>query len=390
MCKVGTSALGAAAAASHTASLAGNDAVYEAVFRRYGVLRAHSITDFFALAASAYIARAPKGRSIGLFTVAGGVGAMMADDASAAGLEVAPLSDAAQRQLREWVPFAAPRNPVDITGQVTNDMTLLERSARLMLADRQFDSWLGFFAAGGLSDAFWPVLQSLVQTLRTHHPDTLLAVSTLCPPERRDALEALGCLVFADPGAAIRCIGALARLHETPQALPAMADAGSALHLPAGTLSEQRSMALLAEAGVPVVPHRLVRTAAEAAQAAQEMGGRIALKVCSDAIAHKSDVGGVALNLADAAGAQAAFDRILANARQARPDARIDGALAAPMVQGRVDLDSIADTLCALAGFAQRAGATLESAEINPLIARPREDGGCVAVDALVIGREAA
>uniref|UniRef100_A0A2G7SNU6 Uncharacterized protein n=1 Tax=Chryseobacterium sp. B5 TaxID=2050562 RepID=A0A2G7SNU6_9FLAO len=56
----------------------------------------------------------------------------------------------------------------------------------------------------------------------------------------------------------------------------------------------------------------------------------------------------------------------------------------------RVDLDSIADTLCALAGFAQRAGATLESAEINPLIARPREDGGCVAVDALVIGREAA
>ncbi|MET1537469.1 CoA-binding protein, partial [Burkholderia sola] len=120
--------LGAAAAASHTASLAGNDAVYDAVFRRYGVLRAHSITDFFALAASASIARAPRGRSIGLFTVSGGVGAMIADDASAAGLDVAPLSDAAQRQLREWVPFAAPRNPVDITGQVTNDMTLLERS----------------------------------------------------------------------------------------------------------------------------------------------------------------------------------------------------------------------------------------------------------------------
>ncbi|MDR0226071.1 MAG: acetate--CoA ligase family protein [Burkholderiaceae bacterium] len=455
MCKVGTSALGAAAAASHTASLAGNDAVYDAVFRSYGVLRAHSITDFFALAASASIARAPRGRSIGLFTVSGGVGAMMADDASAAGLDVSPLSDAAQRQLREWVPFAAPRNPVDITGQVTNDMTLLERSASLMLADRPFDSWLGFFAAGGLSDAFWPVLQGLVQTLRTRHPDTLLAVSTLCPPERRDALEALGCLVFADPGAALRCIGALARLRETPRALSVGAEAGSALPLPAGTLSERRSMALLAEAGVPVVPHRLVRTAAEAAQAVQELGGPIALKVCSDAIAHKSDVGGVALNLADAAGAAAAFERVLANARQARPDALIDGALAAPMVQGGVeciagahrdpvfgpvlmfglggihaeilrdvslrllpvtredalamvrelrafavldgargrppvDVQALADTLCALAGFAQRAAATLESAEINPLIARPRADGGCVAVDALVIGREAA
>jgi acyl-CoA synthetase (NDP forming) len=257
------------------------------------------------------------------------------------------------------------------------------------------------------------VLQSLVQTLRTHHPDTLLAVSTLCPPERRDALEALGCLVFSDPGAAIRCIGVLARLHETPQALPAMADTGSTLHLPAGTLSEQRSMALLAEAGVPVVPHRLVRTAAEAAQAVQEMGGPIALKVCSDAIAHKSDVGGVALNLADAAGAQAAFDRILANARQARPDATIDGALAAPMVQGGVECiagvhrdpvfgpvlmfglggihaEILRDVSLRLAGLAQRAGATLDSAEINPLIARPREHGGCMAVDALVIGREAA
>ncbi len=460
LCKVGTSALGAAAAASHTASLAGNDAVHDAVFRRYGVLRAHSITDFFALAASASIARPPRGKSIGLFTVSGGVGAMMADDASAAGLDVAPLSDAAQRQLREWVPFAAPRNPVDITGQVTNDLTLLERSASLMLADRRFDSWLGFFAAGGLSDAFWPVLQGLVRKLRAEHPDTLLAISTLCPPERRDALQAMGCLVFADPGAAIRCIGALASLPKAPAcaAPPAAPGKEGALPLPPGAQSEQRSMALLAEAGVPVVPHRLVRTAQEAAQAVQAMqtlGGSIVLKVHSGDIPHKSDVGGVALNLADAAAAEAAFGRILDSARQARPEARIDGALAAPMVQGgveciagvhrdpvfgpvlmfglggihaeilrdvslrvlpvthddalamvrelrafamldgargrpRVDLDGIADTLCALAGFAQRAGETLDSAEINPLIARPREDGGCVAVDALVIGREAA
>ncbi|CAB5713023.1 Succinyl-CoA ligase [ADP-forming] subunit alpha [Delftia tsuruhatensis] len=457
MCKVGTSALGAAAAASHTASLAGNDAVHDAVFRRYGVLRAHSISDFFSLAASASIARAPRGKSIGLFTVSGGVGAMMADDASAAGLDVAPLSDAAQRQLREWVPFAAPRNPVDITGQVTNDMTLLERSASLMLADRRFDSWLGFFAAGGLSDAFWPVLQALVRKLRAEHPDTLLAVSTLCPPERRDALEAMGCLVFADPGTAIRCIGALASLPKAPvcAAQPAAPGAHGARPLPPGAQSEQRSMALLAEAGVPVVPHRLVRTAQEAAQAVQALGGRIVLKVHSDDIPHKSDVGGVALNLADAGAGEAAFARILASARQARPEACIDGALAAPMVQGGVeciagvhrdpvfgpvlmfglggihseilrdvslrvlpvtrddalamvrelrafavldgargrapvDLDAIADTLCALAGFAEQAGATLDSAEINPLIARPRAEGGCVAVDALVIGREAA
>ncbi|QQN71664.1 acetate--CoA ligase family protein [Comamonas testosteroni] len=455
MFKVGTSELGAAAAASHTASLAGNDAVYDAVFRQYGVLRAHTISDFFALAASASIAPIPRNRSLGLLTVSGGVGAMMADDASAAGLDVQPLSEAAQRQLLEWVPFAAPRNPVDITGQVTNDVTLLERSAELMMHDRNFASWLGFFAAGGLSDAFWAVLRCLVEKLRAAHPDTLLAICTLCSDARRAEMEALGCLVFSDPSAAIRCIGALASLADAPRAapLPSACPAQPALQLPAGSLSEARSMELLAKAGMPVVPHQLVRTQQQAAQAVQALGGTIALKVASADIAHKSEVGGVALNLRTAMDAGAAFERILASARQARPEAQLDGALAARMVHGGVeciagvhrdpvfgpvlmfglggihveilrdvslralpitrddalamvqelrtfpilagargkppaDLQALADALVALADFAQRCGDTLSSAEINPLIALPREQGGCVAVDALVIGAD--
>ncbi|WP_420093894.1 acetate--CoA ligase family protein [Comamonas testosteroni] len=455
MFKVGTSELGAAAAASHTASLAGNDAVYDAVFRQYGVLRAHTISDFFALAASASIAPIPRNRSLGLLTVSGGVGAMMADDACAAGLDVQPLSEAAQRQLLEWVPFAAPRNPVDITGQVTNDVTLLERSAELMMQDRNFASWLGFFAAGGLSDAFWAVLRCLVEKLRAAHPDTLLAICTLCSDARRAEMEALGGLVFSDPSAAIRCIGALASLADAPRAAPLQSacPAPPTLQLPAGSLSEARSMELLAKAGMPVVPHLLVRTQQQAAQAVQALGGTIALKVASADIAHKSEVGGVALNLHTAVDAGAAFERILASARQARPEAQLDGALAARMVHGGVeciagvhrdpvfgpvlmfglggihveilrdvslralpitrddalamvqelrtfpilagargkppaDLQALADALVALADFAQRCGDTLSSAEINPLIALPREQGGCVAVDALVIGAD--
>lgn len=453
MVKVGASALGAAAAASHTASLAGDDAVYDAVFRRYGVMRAHTISDFFALAASAAVARAPRGRSLGLLTVSGGVGAMMADDATAQGLDVTPLSDAAQRQLREWVPFAAPRNPVDITAQVTNDETLLERSASLMLQDQPFDSWLGFFAAGGLSPTIAPKLRALIERLRADHPDTLLAVSTLCTDALRQQLEALGCMVHSDPGIAIRCIGALVRRAECPLAHDAQDAAGApAVRVPAGTLSEADSLALLAQAGVPVVAHQRVHTPEQAGAAVAALGGAIALKVSSADIPHKSDVGGVALGLGDAAAAQAAFARITERARQACPQARIDGALAARMVAGGVeciagvhrdavfgpvlmfglggihvevlrdvalrvlpitrhdalamvrelravaildgvrgqapvDMDSIADALCALADFALRAGDSLLSAEINPLIARPKAEGGCVAVDALVIGR---
>lgn len=452
MVKVGSTVLGAQAAASHTAALAGDDAVYDAVFRQYGVLRARNLTEFFDLAHSAAVAGRPRDRSIGLFTLSGGVGALMADEASAQGLDVQPLSDAAQDTLRSWVPFAAPRNPVDITGQVTNDMSLLERSARVMLDDRGFASWMGFLAAAGASDAFWPVLRGLVGSLREAYPDTLLAISTLLAPERRAELEAMRCLVFADPSDGIRTIAALAGLKTGAAPSTASAPPSNPIKLAPGTMSEPDALALLAEAGVPVVAHRVVHSADEAAAAAEAIGDAVVVKIVSADIPHKSDVGGVALGLRGAAQARAAFERTRDHALSARPDARLDGALVARMLSGGVeciagvhrdpvfgpvlmfglggihvetlrdvslralpitrddalamvrglrafaildgargrapvDLGSIADALCALADFALRAGDSLDSAEINPLIARPLADGGCVAVDALVVGR---
>ncbi len=452
MVKVGRTALGAEAAASHTAALAGDDAVYDAVFRQYGVLRARNLTEFFDLAHSAAVAGRPRDRSIGLFTLSGGVGALMADEASAQGLDARPLSEAAQDTLRRWVPFAAPRNPVDITGQVTNDMTLIDRTARVMLDDQGFASWMGFLAAAGASDAFWPVLRSLVASLREAYPDTLLAVSTLLSPERRAELEAMRCLVFADPSDGIRTIAALAGLKPAAAMAAASAPIEAPLTLAPGTMSEPDALALLADAGVPVVAHRVVRSADEAAAAAEALGEAVVVKIVSADIPHKSDVGGVALGLRGAAQARAAFERTRDLALTARPEARLDGALVARMLTGGVeciagvhrdpvfgpvlmfglggihvetlrdvslralpitrddalamvrelrafailngargrppvDLDSIADALCALADFAQRAGDSLDSAEINPLIARPQAEGGCVAVDALIVGR---
>ena len=452
MVKVGRTALGAEAAASHTAALAGDDAVYDAVFRQYGVLRARNLTEFFDLAHSAAVAGRPRDRSIGLFTLSGGVGALMADEASAQGLDVRPLSEAAQDTLRSWVPFAAPRNPVDITGQVTNDVTLIERTARVMLDDRGFASWMGFLAAAGASDAFWPVLRSLVTSLREAYPDTLLAVSTLLSPEHRAELEAMRCLVFADPSDGIRTIAALAGPKPAAAVAAAPASMAPSLTLAPGTMSEPDALVLPADAGGPVVAHRVGRSADEAAAAAEALGDAVVVKIVSADIPHKSDVGGVALGLRGAAQARAAFERTRDHALTARPGARLDGALVARMLTGGVeciagvhrdpvfgpvlmfglggihvetlrdvslralpitrddalamvrelrafailngargrppvDLDSIADALCALADFAQRAGDSLDSAEINPLIARPQAEGGCVAVDALVVGR---
>ena len=465
MVKVGTTALGAAAAASHTASLAGDDAVYDAVFRHHGVLRARTLSEFFDLAASAAIAGRPRDRSIGLFTVSGGVGALMADEASAAGLDVRPLSDAAQETLRGWVPFAAPRNPVDITGQVTNDPSLLKRSALLMLDDQPYAMWLGFLAAAGASDTFWPVLRAMAVRLRQAHPEAVIAFSTLLSPSRRAELEGLGCLAFTDPSVALRTLAALAGsaplaeghlLQKEVQTDGVFVDLELDFPLNSGPLSEPDSLALLAAAGVPVIEHHLVQVEEEAALACLALGGEIALKVASADIPHKSDVGGVALGLQGEQQVREAFRRIQASVQRARPDARVQGMLAARMVRGDgveciaglhqdpvfgpvlmfglggvhvevlrdvslrvlpvsrddvramvheirgfallqgargkppVDLVSLEDALLALARLAQAVGDRLESAEINPLLARPAGQGGCIALDALVVGRGSA
>lgn len=344
--KVGRSDIGAQAAASHTAALAGNDAVFDAVFKEYGVYRARDIAEFFGIAASASIATLPRDRSLGLFTVSGGVGVLMADEASDAKLDLRPMPQDAQDLIRTWVPFAGPANPVDITGQVTNEPVLIERTARLMLDAGHYASWIGFMAAAGTSDRFWPVLESLATHLRRDYPDTVLALSTLLTPERRRALEALGCLVFSEPAEAVRAVAALAGFSASfakPGRSPAnlgvdgVDDVMASVRLPPGAQSEPQALATLATAGIRTVPHQVVHSADEAVAVALRLAAPVVLKIVSPDITHKSDIGGVALGLRDAAAVRAAFDAMHISVRRQAPTARIDGVLVAPMLSGGVE-----------------------------------------------------
>lgn len=452
--KVGRTEVGAQAAASHTAALAGDDAVYDAVFREYGVHRARDVAEFFGVAASASIATLPPDRSIGLFTLSGGVGVLMADEAHDSGLDVRPMPQAAQDTIRSWVPFAGPANPVDITGQVTNDISLIERTARLMLDVGHYGSWVGFLAAAGTSPAFWPVVESLVTNLRRDYPDKLLALSTLLSPERRRVVETMGCLVFDEPAEAVRTMAALAAFAEAfarTDIAPPQQQAVTA-PLPPGAQSEPQALATLAGAGIAVGLHQVVVSAADAKAAATHLAQPVVLKIVSPDILHKSDIGGVALGLRDADAVGAAYDTMMASVRRHAPDARIDGMLVATMVQGGVecilgarrdpvfgamvvfglggvfvellgdvavhsapvdraqalamirsvkgygllvgargrtpvDLEFLADNLVALSRLAVAAGDTLDSIDINPFIALPKERGGGCAVDAVVVGR---
>lgn len=337
--KVGRTELGAQAAQSHTASLAGDDAVYDTLFRQYGAYRARDIEEFFNVAHGAVVAGLPRNDRVALFTLSGGVGAFMADEAATIGLDVAEMPAAAQQQILALVPFAAPRNPIDITGQVSNDRSLIGRASRIAIEAGDYGAWVGFMAAAGAGDAFWPVLEELVIGLRRDYPEVLLVVSTLLSADRRDRLAALGCLSFTEPAQAVRTVGALARIAAVKAVPPPLSSSPPpSLVLAPGALDEPASLALLAERGVPaVVPHMARDAAQAAAVAATAPGGAFAVKVVSADILHKSDIGGVRLGVAGADAAAAAFEAVTGNARRAMPDARIDGALLAPMVSGGVE-----------------------------------------------------
>jgi acyl-CoA synthetase (NDP forming) len=335
--KVGRSELGAQAAASHTASLAGDDLAYEALFRQYGVWRARGIDEFFEVAHALAIAPVPRRAGLGVLTVSGGVGVLLADEAQARGLELPAMPAAAQQRILELVAFAAPRNPVDMTGQVAAQPGLTEQAARLMLSEGGYGSLLVFLAAAGLAPRGWDQLLELAVHLRRDFPDVALAYCCLITRERREQLEALGCLCFDEPTHAVRALAALEffRRDRTLGAAPQVRLA--AIARPELPMNEAQALAWLSAQGLPAMQHAVAASAEDAVAQAAALGYPVALKILSADILHKSEVGGVALGLRDATQVRQAFEAVLASCRQHAPQARIDGALVAPMASAGVE-----------------------------------------------------
>ncbi len=336
--KVGRTPLGAEAAASHTAALAGDDAIYETLFRQHGAWRARTIEEFFDIAHCLAVSGMPDNTRVGLLTVSGGVGVMMADDAAEAGLDVAELPPAAQEIIKARVPFSATRNPVDITGQVTAEPDLLETAARAMLGEAGHGSLLIFLAAFGGTPAMQAIQKKLAFDLRRDFPGRLLMFSTLADKAQQEALEASGCLCFPDPARAIRVLAAVGFFRAQAQR-PAtdLEAAATATVFRPGPYNEADALDTLRSFGIPAMPFHRASSRDEAIAGARALGFPVAMKVLSAAITHKSDIGGVVLDIRDTDAAGAAYDRIVAAAGAAAPQAHIDGVLVAPMVRGGVE-----------------------------------------------------
>ncbi|WP_163849174.1 acetate--CoA ligase family protein [Pseudooceanicola aestuarii] len=337
--KVGASEVGAVAVQSHTASLAGSDASFQAVIEQYGAVRAATTEEMFDTLYAASVAPLPTGRKLGILTVSGGAGVLMADAAELRGMDVPPMPDASVAKLLERNPFASPRNPVDITAHALNDFDLIPEYLAEMMQAGGYDAFAGFFTSWTSSPVYGPKLRkALLETLEGS--DRPFAVIGLFNDAQAEEYEQAGLLTFADPSRAVAALGTMARLAEgfaadgAAEAPPRIAEPT----LPGTALDEAAAKVRLAAAGIPVLEEQLVTSADAAAQAAARIGQPVVLKIVSPDIAHKTEVGGVVLNLPDPDAVHRAAEEMLTQIPARVPGAAITGILVAPMAGEGVEL----------------------------------------------------
>jgi acetate---CoA ligase (ADP-forming) len=345
--KLGRGEAGAAAAVSHTGSLAGSAAAWSAAFRRAGMAE---VEDFDALLETAGLfakALKPKARGVAIVTPSGGAGIMAADHAEALGLDMPQPAPETERVLRGAIPeFGAPRNPCDLTAQVATNPAMFDACMDAMLADAQYGV------------VVMPVVYS-------HHATTQGRMESMRPHARKhgkpvciawipEQLEGPGA-VAADGAPELPLFRSTRRLMNAIRLWLEHDGGGAAGGAPAATsqdldlavaslpgggavLMEAEAKALFARAGLPVVDERRTTTAQAAAEAAAALGFPVVLKLDSPDIAHKTEVGGVRLDLGSVDAVREAFDAIVASARHHAPNARVDGVLVQRMARKGVEL----------------------------------------------------
>ncbi|HHW15071.1 MAG TPA: CoA-binding protein [Firmicutes bacterium] len=330
--KSGISEAGARAASSHTGALAGNDRTYETVFNECGLLRVHSLDDLFALATVFTTQPLPKGDRVAILTNAGGPGIIAADNVETRGLTMARFQKETIDALRAKLPAEANvYDPVDVIGDARADR--YGYALEQIFADANVDSVVVLLTPQAVTEPT-PTAREIIR-VRQGHPEKPLVVSFMGGPTVREGADLLKdagipCYAFPEPAiAAVASMVRYARYRQTPisEAQPALEfDRKTVEQVFALVRSEGRTVLMGSEAarvaaafGVSVAPLGLATTPGEAAQMAEEFGFPVVLKIASPKIMHKTDIGGVRLNLTSAEEVRNAFAEIMANARRYMP-----------------------------------------------------------------------
>ena len=297
--KIGRSEAGAQAAVSHTGALAGADRMYDALFKQVGVIRAQSFSDLLDIPAALATGRVLRGNRVAILTSTGGAGTLVSDSLGVSGFETpAPDAETAARlrALQTGDHAALDRNPIDVT-LAGLQPDLLRGAIRALLASPSYDALT--IIVGSSSLAMPELMAGAIQDCLAGSDKPVIAYVSPHAPEVAALLTQRGVPAFA---AAESCTVALAGMLQTARwkAPPAPTLASESISIdgfPSGSLDEAQAKQLFARFGIPCAGETVVTTPAQAEQAAKAFDGRVVLKVLSGEITHKSDVGGVAVNL---------------------------------------------------------------------------------------------
>jgi len=214
MLKSGITALGKKSVSAHTGSDAGDEEIYEEIFRSTGTLRVNSMEEQVDLAYAFTNGVFPIGRNVCIISISGGVGVLLADAACSAGLVLPATQVENWRRIKELIPFSSPENPVDVTAQVLNDVSLLNRIIKLQAADPTYDTLIIFLQQLGKVDQHFNEFYPAMLDARKTYPKKLFVLCGSCSLSNRSVMETAGFLVFEEPTRAIRCISSLAQFRE--------------------------------------------------------------------------------------------------------------------------------------------------------------------------------
>ncbi|MEW6090808.1 MAG: bifunctional acetate--CoA ligase family protein/GNAT family N-acetyltransferase [Pseudomonadota bacterium] len=350
--KAGRHEAGARAAASHTGALAGSDAVYQAAFRRAGMLREFGIEDLFD-AVETLSTRSERrpilGERLGILTNGGGVGVLATDFLIDEGGRLAEISDDTIAILDKVLPRTWSRaNPVDIIGDA--DAARYTHGMEALLADRGTDALLVMNCPTAVVNNLSAAHAVIEAAEKSSKPVFTNWLGDKGARDARAAFQEHGIPTYDTPTGAIRAFMLHVRHNRNQRLLMQIPDAPGpdrskhdraaartliekALGEGREWLSEAEAKLLLAAYGIPVVETRIVASGAEAAQVAGELGFPVALKILSRDITHKSDAGGVALGLENAEAVSEAATRMLRRMSRLYPDARIEGFTVQQMVR---------------------------------------------------------
>jgi len=351
--KAGKSTEGAQAAMSHTGSLAGNDFVFDAAFKRAGVIRVNTIDELFNIAQSLAMQEKPAGNKLAIITNAGGPGVIATDTLIAKGGEIAQLSDETIDELNQYLsPNWSKGNPVDVLGDAGPEQ--YEKAVELCAKDKNVDGILVILTPQAMTDPGG--VAKKIAGIGRKCRKTLLAswMGADDIEEGREILESNKIPVYQTPEDAVKCFmymydysRNLEILHETPPQIPIefKPKKAESKKLIDEVLADNRTVMTEFEAKqllnyyeIPVIKNGLAKTEEEAVKLAEQIGFPLVMKIASPDILHKTDVGGVILNIVNKEEARKAYTKILESSRAKVPDADIRGVFVEQMLKRKYEL----------------------------------------------------